>query len=179
MILTLVFMTIGIGLIVLQTTVIQSLPVNFGHPDVIYLLVAFAAYRFAWLPGILISFSVGWIFDVLVGVNLGIYPLECLLAYGCLKLLASNTPVKSPAYEIPMVGISYFLLKVLMFFLTSLSTPDVLPAWSWGAMVRETLLLVLAAIPVFLLLNALYEYLERRIRQSKRTRRKPARSKAR
>lgn len=172
---TLIFMVLGVFLIVLQTTALQLLPGGFGRPDLTYMLVAFAAYRFAWLPGILLSFTMGWIFDVLVGINLGIYPLECLLVFCCLKLLTSNTPVKAPAYEIPLIGISYFLLQMLVYFLSSITVPEVVPAWSWGVVVRETILLVLAAIPCFLLFNSLYEYLELREKRSKPSRKQRVR----
>ena len=117
----------------------------------------------------------GWIFDVLVGINLGIDPLECLLVFSCLKLLTSNTPVKAPAYEIPLVGISYFLLQMLVYFISSITVPELVPAWSWGVVVRETILLVLAAIPCFLLFNSLYEYLELREKRSKPSRKQRVR----
>lgn len=170
--LTLVFMIVGVLLIVLQTTVLQVLPGVFGRPDLVYLLVAFAAYRFAWLQGILLSFTVGWVFDVLVGINLGIYPLQCLLVFSCLKLATSNSPVKASAYEIPLVGVSYFLMQMLVFLFTSITYSASLPLWSWGEVVRETLLLILACIPFFLLFNSLYEALENRAKKSRPARRR-------
>lgn len=171
--LTLVFMVIGVLLIVLQTSVFHMLPGSSGRPDMIFLLIAFAAYRFAWLPGILLAFAIGWIFDVLVGVNLGIYPLIALFEFCCLKLVAMNSPVKSAAYEIPLVGLGYFLMRMFVFFFSSLE--DVLPEWSWGEVIRETLLLVLAAIPCFLLFNSLYEYLVERAKRAKPARRQTVR----
>lgn len=175
--LTVVFMIVGVFLIVLQTTVLQVLPGGFGRPDLVYLLVAFAAYRFAWLQGILLSFTVGWIFDVLVGINMGVYPLECLFVFSCLKLATSNSPVKASAYEIPLVGVSYFLLQMLVFFFTSITFPESLPEWSWGEIVRDTLLLILASIPFFLLFNSLYEALENRAKKSRPVRRQTVRRK--
>jgi rod shape-determining protein MreD len=174
---TFVFMVIGVLLIVLQTTVLLDFPANFGRPDIIYLLVAFAAYRFAWLPGMLLTFVVGWIFDVLIGVNLGIYPLECMLVFFCLKIVAINSPIRSTAYEIPLVGISYFLLQMLIFFFSSLTIPENLPEWSWSRIIQDTFLLVLAAIPSFLLFNCLYQYLEDRVKRSKPARRQSVKQK--
>lgn len=174
---TIVFMAVGILLIVLQTTILQDLPGNFGRPDIIYLLVAFAAYRFAWVPGIILCFTVGWIFDVLIGVNLGIYPLECMFVFCCLKFISTNSPIRSSAYEIPLVGMSYFLLQILVFFFSSLTVPENLPEWSWGRIIQDTFLLVLAAIPSFLLFNSLYQYLEDRAKRSKPARRQSVRQK--
>ena len=146
---TLVFMAIGVLLIVLQTSVFLELPGNFGRPDMIYLLVAFSAYRFAWLPGILLTFTIGWIFDVLVGVNLGVYPLICLFVFSSLKLVAINSPVKSSAYEIPLVGLSYFLMRMITFFFNSLTLEETLLEWSWGGVIRETLLWFWQPYPAF------------------------------
>lgn len=175
--LTAVFMIVGVLLVVLQTTVLQVLPGVFGRPDLVYLLVAFAAYRFAWLQGIVLSFTVGWIFDVLVGVSLGVYPLQCLMVFSCLKLITSNSPVKATAYEIPLVGISYFFLHLLVFVFTSVTYSESLPEWSWGEVVRSTLLLILAAIPFFLLFNSLYEAMESWSRRQRPSRRQTVRRK--
>lgn len=169
--LTTVFLLLGIFLVVLQTTLLQLLPGNFARPDLVYLLVAFAAYRLPWIPGILLAFTVGWVLDVLVGINLGIYPLEFLFVFVSLKIVTVNSPVKEGVYQIPMVGVSYFLLQMLGYFFASLTLDHALPVWSWGKVVKETLLLVLAAIPSFLLFNSLYEYLQRRGARSRPARR--------
>ena len=175
--LTVVFMIVGLVLIVLQTTVLQVLPGGFGRPDLVFLLVGFAAYRFAWMQGIALSFTVGWLFDVLVSIDLGFYPLQCLMVFCCLKLFTSNSPVKASAYEIPLVGVSYFLLQVLIFIFTSVSSSEGMPDWSWGEVVRSTLLLIVAAIPVFLLLNSLYESMENRAKRQKTSRRQAVKPK--
>ena len=61
------FFFLGILLVVFQTTLLQLLPGTMMKPDLIYLLVAFAAYKFAWIPGILLAFTVGWVLDVVIG----------------------------------------------------------------------------------------------------------------
>jgi rod shape-determining protein MreD len=171
--LTVVFLLLGILLIVLQTSVLQMLPGEFARPDLVYLLVAFAAYRLPWLPGILLAFTVGWILDVLVGVNLGVYPLQFLLVFVCLKFATLNSPVKESAYQIPMIGVSYFLLKMLSYIVSSMTIQyERLPEWSWVGIIQQTLLLVIAAIPCFLLFNCLYEYLLTRAARSRPARRR-------
>lgn len=172
MLLTVVFLILGILLTVLQTSVLQMMPGSFSRPDLVYLLVAFAAYKLPWLPGILLAFTVGWVLDVLVGINLGIYPLQFLFVYVCLKLVTLNSPVKESAYQIPMVGVSYFLLKMAVYLFSSLTLQYGLPEWSWVQNIQETLLLVVAAIPCFLLFNGLYEYLLNRAARSRPARRR-------
>ena len=61
-----VFWAIGVALIVVQTTLLEHLPVWLARPDLLFVLVAFLAYRFAWIPGIAVVFSLTWMVDVLV-----------------------------------------------------------------------------------------------------------------
>lgn len=172
MILTAVFLTLGIVICVLQTSVLQMMPGDFTRPDLVYLLVAFAAYKLPWVPGILLSFSVGWVLDVLVGVNLGVYPLQFLFVFVCLKFITLKSPVKESAYQIPMVGLSHLLLQMGSYLFASMTLQYGLPEWSWVNTIQETILLILAAIPCFLLFSSLYEYLVNRTARPRSARRR-------
>lgn len=160
--LTLCFFLLGILLIVLETTLLQSLPAWIGRPDFVYILVAYTAYRFPWIPGLLLTFSLGWTMDVLTGISLGAYPLECLAVFASLKALTTNNPLRESTYQIPLVGLSYFVVQLARYFLYSFTLPELLPEWSWGRLIGETGILVVATIPCFLLLNALSEFLQKR-----------------
>ena len=172
----LVFWLLGVLLIVLQTTLLQYLPLWLGRPDFIFIFVAFVAYRFAWIPGIFLVFTLGWILDVVAGIQLGIYPLMCLLTLTGLKLLTNKSPVKETTYQIPLVGVSYFLVQMFMYFVCSLSSPDLLPEWSWGVTLQRTALVMVSAIPLFLLCNTLYEHLQKRQLRGKPLRRRRTKS---
>ncbi|MGW8193881.1 MAG: rod shape-determining protein MreD [Desulforhopalus sp.] len=169
------FWLLGIALIVIQTTLLQYLPLWIGRPDFVFILVAFSAYRFAWIPGILLVFTLGWIMDVVAGIHLGFYPLMCLLTFTALKLVASRNPIKETTYQVPLVGLSYFLVQMFFYFIYSLVLPEALPEWSWGETIRRTILVFLSAIPAFLLFNSLYGYLEKRRLRAKPPRRRPPR----
>lgn len=168
----LVFWLLGVSLIVLQTTLLQYLPMWLGRPDFIFIFVAFVAYRFAWIPGIFLVFTLGWILDVVAGIQLGIYPLMCLVTLTGLKLVTNKSPIKETTYQIPLLGGSYFLVQMFMYFVCSLSSPDMLPAWSWGEPLQRTVLVMIAAIPLFLICNTLYVYLQRRQLRGKLPRRR-------
>lgn len=168
----LVFWLLGVSLIVLQTTLLQYLPLWLGRPDFIFIYVAFVAYRFAWIPGIFLVFTVGWILDVVAGIELGIYPLMCLLTLTGLKLLTNKSPVKEATYQIPLVGLSYFLMQMFIHFICSFTSPDLLPEWSWGVTLQRTALVMVSAIPLFLLCNSLYESLQKRLLRGKPPRRR-------
>ena len=167
------FWVLGIALIVVQTTLLQSLPLWLGRPDFVFILVAFTAYRFAWIPGIALVFTLGWIMDVVVGIHLGFYPLMCLLTFTALKLLTNKSPIKESTYQIPLVGLSYFLIQMFLYFAYSLTLPEDLPEWFWGLTLQRTALLVAAAVPLFLLFSSLYEYLQKRRLRAKPRRRRP------
>lgn len=168
-----IFWLLGIALIVVQTTVLQSLPLWLGRPDFVFILVAFIAYRFAWIPGIVLVFSLAWIIDVVAGVSLGLYPLMCLLTFSALKLLTNKSVIKESTYQIPLVGLSYFLVQMFLYFISSLALTEDVQEWSWGLTLQRTGLLVVVAIPLFLLFSSLHEYLQKRRLRAKPLRRRP------
>lgn len=167
------FWLVGVALVIIQTTLLQSLPLWLGRPDFVFILVAFTAYRFAWIPGIILVFSLGWIMDVVAGIYLGLYPLVCILTFTALKLLTNRSPVKESTYQIPLVGLSYFLAQMFLYFTNSLALAEDLPEWSWGITIQRTAVLVAASIPLFLLFSSLYEYLLKRRLRAKPLRRRP------
>ncbi len=164
--LTTFFFILGILLIAVQTTFFQFFPTWLGRPDLVYVLVAFIAYRFDWFRGFFLVYSLGWMMDVISGIYLGTYSIQFLLVFLCLKLLTRNSPVKETAYQVPLVGISYFLVQMGFYFFYSIAIPDALPEWSWNRVVQETIVLLVATVPCFLLFNSLFEYfLQRRLSQ--------------
>lgn len=169
------FWVLGIVLIVVQTTLLQYFPQWLGRPDFVFILITFTAYRFAWIPGILLAFSLGWTVDVMGGVHLGFYPLMCLLTFTCLKLLTNKSPIKESTYQIPLVGLSYFLVQMFFYFIYSLTMPEVLPEWSWSITVQRTVLILVSAIPLFLLFNSFYESIQKRRLRAKPPRRRTRR----
>jgi len=75
-----------------------------------------------------------------------------------------------------MVGVSYFLVQMFFYFIYSLTLPELLPDWSWGETLRRTALVMLSAIPLFLLFNKLFEYFQRRRLRAKPLRRRVVKS---
>ena len=172
---TLTFTSLAVVLVVLQTTVLPLLPLGIDRFEPVYLLVAFAAYRCAWLPGVVVAFTAGWFLDVLAGTNLGVYPLVYLGLFCGLKLLTTNSPVKESAYRVPLVGLSYLLAQIALYFIFLMVQPGTSSYWSWAGLFKGVVLLVIAAHPVFLLLGRLHDHLEQRARNSRSTRRRIAR----
>ena len=152
------FLLVGMFLIVLQTSVLQALPAWFGFPDFVFILVAFIAFRFDWLRGFLLSFALGWMMDVVSVIYLGIFVIKYLTVFFILKLFTQNSPVKESAYQVPMVGVSYFLVQLGFYASLTMAAAELVSPWSWNRMAMETIILMIATVPCFLLFNSLYEY---------------------
>jgi rod shape-determining protein MreD len=156
------FLLIGMLLVVVQTSVLQTLPAWFGFPDLVYILVAFIGFRFDWLRGGILAFALGWMTDVMTGIYLGVFVIKYLSVFLVINLLTQNSPVKESAYQVPLVGVSYFLAQIGFYALLSVATADLVAPWSWNRTGRETIILMIATIPCFILFNSLYEYLLKR-----------------
>jgi rod shape-determining protein MreD len=156
------FILVGIALIIIQTSIFQFFPSWLGSPDLIFILIAFCAYRFNWLQGLLLVIIFSWIMDVISGIYLGTYPAVYLFLFVFLKLFKENSPVKEAAYQIPMVGVAFFIVHSGLYFYYSLAVPGILPEWSWLTILQEMFVLIVATIPCFLLYNSLFEHMSHR-----------------
>jgi len=156
------FFLVGISLIISQASIFNLFPSWLGSPDLIFILIAFIAYRFDWLRGLCLIFVLSWIMDVISGLYLGTYPLLYLSLFVSLKIFKEKSPVKEVAYQVPLVGIAFLVESSGMYFVYSLTLPGTLPAWSWAKILQETLILIVATIPCFLLYNSLFEQMSKR-----------------
>lgn len=155
--LAIVFVLLGFLLITIQTTLFYYFPHWLGRPDLAFVLIVFSAYKFSWFSGLLLAFLLGWLMDVTSGIYLGTYPVLALLVFAIVKFLSQNSPVKQTVMQIPLVGVSYFVAQCFLYLFFVLTQPGVLPPWSWSRVVQETLILLVASIPCFVLFNWLYE----------------------
>lgn len=156
------FLMLGVFLLVAQTSLFQLLPTSLGHPDFLYILIVFASYKFRWSTGLLYVYMLGWMMDAVSGIHPGFYPLQNVLVFVALKLLSENSPLKENTYQVPLVGLSYFFVQTIFYFLYSLILPETLPSWSWNKMIQETFILLLATIPAFVLLNFFHDFFKKR-----------------
>jgi len=167
------FWLIGVFLLVLQTALLPQFFSMTFTPDFVFIFIAFCAYRFSWIPGLLLSFSFGWMIDVATAVHLGFYPLEFLMIFSALKLLTTNTPVKAAVYQLPLVGVGYVCWKVCSYILRSLSHPEFFIDWSAQHLLYGSVITLVAAIPCFAFFGQLYELLEKMKKSQSPPRRRP------
>ena len=169
---TIAFLLVGIFLVVFQTTLLQSLPTWLGSPDLMFILVVFVAYRFDSMRGFFLAFICGWMMDVVSGLYLGTYVLQYLLVFVIINTLTKNSPIKESAYQVPLVGLSYFIAQFLLYASLTMMVEETLVPWSWSYMLREAIIVTVATIPCFILFNSLFEYLVKRKTASRVARRK-------
>lgn len=155
-----VFILIGLFLIVLQTTVFMFNPLWPAAPDLYFILVAYLAYRFDLLRGLLVLLPISVAMDVVSGVILGTYPAICFIGYALLKTMAEKMPVRESFYQVPFIGVSYLLVYKLVYLALSLLLPDALAPWSWSMMLVRVLLLVLLAYPLLRLFEFITDRLQ-------------------
>ena len=171
--LALFFWFLGVSIIVLQTALLPHFFRPEATPDLVFIFIVFCAYRFDWLSGLLLTFSIAWMTDVLVATNLGFYPLECLLVFTTLKILTTNSPVKAVVYQLPLVGVGYLFWQVMVYLLYSLTRDTSLVEWSGQELMSKTILVVVAAIPCFAIFSFLCEWFEKKRSKVKPPRRRP------
>jgi len=97
-------------------------------------------------------------------IYLGIFVIKYLTVFFILKPFTQNSPVKESAYQVPLVGVSYFLVQLGFYAALSLAATELVSPWSWNRMAMETIILMIATVPCFLIFNSLYEYMLNRRR---------------
>lgn len=149
MLLILCFLAIGVLQLSLQTSLFMFLPPWLGKPDLLFVLVAFTAYRVDALRGALLVFMMGVMADVYSGSLLGLYPSIYVLVYLFIKVAARYVSLDEAAYQVPLIASSYLLAASAVFVITCVFLPDNLPAWPWGAVLLQLLLLGIMTIPLW------------------------------
>jgi rod shape-determining protein MreD len=168
---TVTFFLLGFILIAFQTTFYHHFPHWLGRPDLTFILLVFSGYKFGWFSGLLLAFLLGWLMDVTSGVIPGTYLLMVITVFSIVKFFSQNSVVKDTVFQIPLVGVSYFIVQCFFYLFFSMSHPDSLPPWSWSQVVQETLILLVAAIPCFVIFNWIFEKLTTRHLATKRLKR--------
>jgi len=149
-------------IVVAQTTFLQALPLGWGSPDLIFVFVVFAAYRFAWLPGLALVFCAAWMFEVTVSLRLGIYAIQCLIVFTFLKTVTHNIPIRESIYQIPLGVLAFVLSRLFTFFLATITGDNPGAAgWSWWPLLRDTLWFTALAWIFFRIFDALLSSVER------------------
>ena len=157
------FLTFGIVLLVLQTSLLPLLPGWLGHPNPLFVLVVFASLRLETYQGAVLALLFGLLMDIISGLFLGLHPVIYLVLFFILKTLAKNLIIYD-IHLVPLTLASYLFTTSGVFITASLLGPDSLLQWSWKSILLQLLVLAILTLPLF----ALYEFLLAKLNPPKR-----------
>ncbi len=157
-----VYLTIGLVAIILQTTLFMFTPMWLATPDFHFILIAYLAYRFDLLRSLLVILPLGWCYDIVSGTVGGMHLTIYTGSFLLLKFISTRLPVRESLYQIPLIGVSYLLMTRLVHGLVSFFSPETLLPWSWPKVLVRTFLILLIAIPLFRFFEVITKWLEGR-----------------
>jgi rod shape-determining protein MreD len=158
------FLIVGIGLLVLQTSIFPLLPTWLGRPDPLFVLIVYAALRLDVYQGAILTLVFSLLLDIFSGPFLGLYPVTYLPLFVILKTMAANLTIHETSHQVPLTLASYLFAAVGLFVFASLLMPEDTLYWSWRAILVQLFLLAILTIPLFQLYDAIWASLNRRLK---------------
>jgi rod shape-determining protein MreD len=156
------FLMVGIGLLILQTSIFPLLPVWLGRPDPLFVLIVYAALRLEIYQGAILTLVFGLLLDIFSGPFLGLYPVIYLTLFVILKTMAANLTIHETVHQVPLTLASYLFACVGLFVFASLLMPEDTLAWPWRGVLLQLFLLAILTIPLFQIYDLLWTSICRR-----------------
>lgn len=154
------FLTLGGFLLVLQTSLFRFLPAWAGKPDLLFILLIFAATNMKLHQGVILALLFGLFMEIFSGTFLGIYPLIYLLLVIIVKSCSKHMFIDEVSHQPVLVTVSYLFQLSFIYILTALLAPANLPQWRWMDIFLQLLILALLSLPCFRLYQVLHLFLE-------------------
>lgn len=148
MVLSILFLS-GTILLILQTTLLNSLPEWFGRPNLSFLFIVFLGTYLDLYKGAVLALLFGLLLDIFSGVFLGLHPVIYLVLFFILQGLAKHLAIRESIHQIPLVALSYLFTAGSIFIFTSILTPESRIYWAWGNEILQVLILSVICIPFF------------------------------
>ncbi|OKY74537.1 MAG: rod shape-determining protein MreD [Desulfobulbaceae bacterium DB1] len=153
------YFLIAVLLLILQTSLLPSLPDWMGRPDPLFVLIVFVALRFDIYRGAVLLLLLGLIMDIFSGIFLGIYPVTYLLLFALLKAVARKLAIHETAHRFPLVLSCYLLVNTVLFTFATFLAPENELSWNWIKILLQMLMISLFMPPLFALFDALDSWL--------------------
>jgi len=148
MVLSFLFLS-GTILLILQTTLLHSLPEWFGRPNLLFLFIVFLGTYLDVYKGAVLALLFGLIMDIFSGVFLGLHPVIYLVLFFALQAVSRHLAINESIHQIPLVALSYLFTASSIFIFTSILTPENGLYWAWGSEILQVLILSVICIPFF------------------------------
>jgi rod shape-determining protein MreD len=158
------FLMVGIGLLVLQTSLLPLLPDWLGRPDLLFILIVYAALRLETYHGAVLILFFGLLLDIFSGPFLGLYPMIFLMLFVVLKTLAVNLAIHESVHQVPLTLTSFLFASSALYLFASLLLPENTIIWSWRGILLQLLMLAIFTIPLFNFFDLLRTRFRRRQR---------------
>ncbi len=153
------FLLEGLFFIVLQTTLLQTLPAWMGAPpDLLFILLIFCAVHVDAVPGLVLALFFGFCMDLVSGLYLGVYAAIYLLLFLLIKAISGKLALQYLQHRPALTALSYLLAQGAVFLLNRVLAEQDMLAWSWRQILLGTLLVAIFSIPcsqLFFLTKAL------------------------
>lgn len=147
--LIIVFFILGIILLTLQTTAIHLLPVWFGQPNLLFLLLIYVSLRFDVYRGVVFAFFIGWNIDIISGIFLGLYPVAYTMVFAIVKWLQQHLALDEPLHLPALVAIGYLATSCAIYVGTNLLAPEIELSWPGTGIALQMVILAVIVIPSF------------------------------
>ncbi len=144
-----IFLVIGTLCLILQTTILHSLPAWMGQPDLLFLLIVFAATHLDLFRGAVLALLLGLLMDIFSGIFLGLYPLTYLLVFFVLKASTQRLAFTETLHQVPLIVISYLFANGAIYVITSILAPEAALSWAWDSMLQQIIIMSVVCIPCF------------------------------
>lgn len=154
-----IFLAIGTLCLLLQTTLLHDLPAWMGQPDLLFLLIVFAATHLDLFRGAVLALLLGLLMDIFSGIFLGVYPLTYLLVFFVLKASTRHLAFTDTLHQIPLIVISYLFGNAAIYVISSILAPEAVLSWGWGNMLQQLVIMSVVCIPAF----GLFRWLQMRM----------------
>jgi len=144
-----IFFLVGTLCLVLQTTLLHGLPAWLGRPDLLFLLIVFAAMHLDLFKGAVLALLLGLLMDIFSGIFLGLYPLTYLLVFFALKGATRHLAFTEAIHQVPLIVISYLFANSAIYIISAILAPETEIAWASSGMLLELLIMAAICIPCF------------------------------
>jgi rod shape-determining protein MreD len=153
------YFSLGVFLLILQTSLLTILPEWVGSLDPFFVLIVFVAIRLKLVHGAVLILVLGLIMDIFSGIFLGIYPITYLLLFFLLHGLSRRLAIHEVFHRIPLVIVSYLFVNSLLYSFASYLAPENELLWNWKEILMEIILLAVITLPLFTLFESFDTFL--------------------
>ncbi len=136
----------GIMIITLESTLLVKLPVWFGRPDLLFILMVWLATRFNDIREIILVIVLGLILNVTSGVNTGIYPVAYLLTFLLIRGAIHNFNLDSNNHQAALITFAYVVFFLTVWLFSAFTPYPALIPWSHA--IPELVALAILSFPM-------------------------------